>query len=104
MHFDENFRPIACTRQRHDELPARRRRTPIGQSSTRELLGIVDKTSVVVTRTGSNLTANPLGTPVHSFVTDQTYSLLFQRFLEDQAEPHVELRLELYACKCRLTS
>ena len=40
-----------------------------------ELAGIVDQTSVVATRSGNNLTANPLGTPLHSLVTDQTYSL-----------------------------
>jgi len=39
------------------------------------LAGIVDSTSIVATRSGNNLTANPVGTPLRSFVTDQTYSL-----------------------------
>jgi len=41
------------------------------------LAGMVDSTSVVATRTGNNLALNPLGTPLHSYVTDPTYSLFF---------------------------
>ncbi|HLK19631.1 MAG TPA: carboxypeptidase-like regulatory domain-containing protein, partial [Bryobacteraceae bacterium] len=76
VHFDDNFRPIACT----DAITSNC--LPSAQNANwasvyTELLGIVDKTSVVVTRSGSNLTANPLGSPVHSYVTDQTYSIYF---------------------------
>lgn len=42
-----------------------------------EVLGMVSATSIVATRTGANLTANPIGTPVRSFVTDQTWSIYF---------------------------
>jgi Carboxypeptidase regulatory-like domain len=40
-------------------------------------LGLVGASSIVVTRTGADLTANPLGEPVHSLVTDQTWSIYF---------------------------
>lgn len=42
-----------------------------------QVLGMVSASSIVVTRTGANLTANPLGTPVRSFVSDQTWSIFF---------------------------
>ncbi|MBV9760720.1 MAG: carboxypeptidase regulatory-like domain-containing protein [Acidobacteriaceae bacterium] len=42
-----------------------------------QVAGLVEATSIVVTRTGADLTANPLGTPVRSFVTDQTWSIFF---------------------------
>jgi hypothetical protein len=74
VHFDENFRPVACSDSVTSNcLPASQNGNWAALYS--QMLGIVDKTSIVVTRTGSNLTANPPGTPVHSFVTDQTYSL-----------------------------
>jgi len=76
VHIDQNFQPIACTSSIVTNcLPS----AQVGSwnSLYSQVLGIVDSTSVVVTRTGSNLTANPIGTPVHSYVTDQTYSLFF---------------------------
>jgi hypothetical protein len=39
------------------------------------LAGMVSASSIVATRTGANLTANPIGTPVHSSVSDQTFSM-----------------------------
>jgi len=42
-----------------------------------DVTGMVDTTSVVVTRGGSNLTANPIGTPLHSYDIVQEYSLYF---------------------------
>jgi hypothetical protein len=42
-----------------------------------QVLGIVDSTSIVVSRSGANLTANPLGSPVQSVIHDPTYSLFF---------------------------
>jgi hypothetical protein len=42
-----------------------------------QVLGIVDSTSIVVSRTGSSLTANPLGSPVRSILDDPSYSLFF---------------------------
>lgn len=42
-----------------------------------EVLGMVDNTSVVVSRTGTNLNANPLGSPVRSELHDPSYSLYF---------------------------
>lgn len=42
-----------------------------------DVMGLVADSSVVATRTGSNLTVNPLGTPVRSQVSDQTWSIFF---------------------------
>jgi hypothetical protein len=42
-----------------------------------DVLGIVDVSSVVATRSGANLTLNPLGTPARSFVTVNTPSVYF---------------------------
>ena len=42
-----------------------------------QVLGIVDSTSIVVSRSGANLNANPLGSPVQSVIQDPTYSLFF---------------------------
>ncbi len=92
VHFDENFRPVACSDTVTTNcLPSAQNGAWAGVYS--ELLGIVDKTSVVVTRTGSNLTANPIGTPVHSFVSDQTYSL----FINDawKIRPNITISLGL---------
>lgn len=81
VHFDDNFRPVACSDSVTTNCLPSAQNTNWANAYT-ELLGIVDKTSVVVTRTGSNLTANPIGTPVHSFVSDQTYSLYFNDSLK----------------------
>jgi len=58
-----------------------------------EIAGIVDQTSVVATRYGNNLTANPLGTPLRSFVLDDTYSL----FINDswKVRPNITISLGL---------
>ncbi len=42
-----------------------------------QMAGLVGASSIVVTRTGSNLAANPIGEPVHSLVTDNTWSIFF---------------------------
>ena len=42
-----------------------------------DVTGMVDTTSVVATRSGADLTANPLGTPLHSYDIVQEYSLYF---------------------------
>lgn len=42
-----------------------------------EVAGLVSATNIVVSRTGANLNANPLGDPVRSVLTDPTYSLFF---------------------------
>ncbi|MGC1913257.1 MAG: hypothetical protein WA660_15575, partial [Candidatus Acidiferrales bacterium] len=42
-----------------------------------DVLGIVDVSTVVATRSGSNLSLNPLGTPARSFVTVNTPSAYF---------------------------
>jgi hypothetical protein len=58
-------------------------------SNYAQVAGMVAASSIVVTRTGSNLTANPINTPVHSFVSDQTFSM----FLSDtwKIKPNVTL-------------
>jgi hypothetical protein len=42
-----------------------------------DVLGIVSSDQVVATRTGSALNLNPIGTPVRSYVKDQTYAIYF---------------------------
>jgi hypothetical protein len=42
-----------------------------------DILGLVSSSTVVATRKGTNLQVNPLGTPVHSNVSDQTWSVFF---------------------------
>ncbi len=42
-----------------------------------DLLGLVSSTNVVVTRQGAQLSANPIGTPVHSNVRDNLWNLYF---------------------------
>jgi len=74
IHFDQNFRPTACTDTVTTNcLPSSYNSSWAGVYS--ELLGMVDKTSIVVSRTGSSLTANPIGTPVHSIMSDPSYGL-----------------------------
>jgi len=50
---------------------------PTWKSWYGELLGIVGQSSVVATRTGKDLSLNPLGTPLRSFDIDDNYSLYF---------------------------
>jgi hypothetical protein len=74
VNFTPAYLPVACTSTIVTSC------LPSGQlgdfeQSYAELAGIVDTTSIVATRTGANLTANPIGTPLRSFVTDQTYAL-----------------------------
>jgi hypothetical protein len=76
VNFTPAFQPVPCAGSVVTNcLPAGQ----IGNwnQSYAELAGIIDDTSIVASRTGSNLTANPPGTPLHSYVTDQTYSLFF---------------------------
>ena len=92
VNFSPAYQPIPCAGSVVTNcLPA----SEVGSwnSSTPRWRALWINTSVVVSRTGNNLTANPLGTPLHSYVTDQTYSLVYQRFLEDQTEHHHKLRL-----------
>ncbi len=42
-----------------------------------EGLGFVSTSSIVVTRSGNDLTLNPQGIPVHSYLNDNAYSLYF---------------------------
>ena len=78
VNFTPSFQPVPCAGNVVTScLPS----SEIGSwnSLYSQLAGIIDTTSVVATRSGNNLAVNPLGTPLHSFVTDQTYSL----FLND---------------------
>jgi hypothetical protein len=76
INFGPNNQPIPCTASVTTNcLPSSQ--VSNWNSLYAQVAGIVDSTSVVVTRTGNNLTANPLGTPLHSYETDQTYSLFF---------------------------
>jgi hypothetical protein len=74
VNFTPAFQPVACGGSVVTNcLPS----SEVGSWNQlySEMAGIVDSTSIVATRTGNNLTVNPLGTPLRSFVTDQTYSL-----------------------------
>ena len=74
VNFSPAYQPIPCAGSVVTNcLPS----SEVGSwnSLYAQVAGIIDSTSVVATRTGNNLTANPLGTPLHSYVTDQTYAL-----------------------------
>ncbi len=76
VDFTQAYQPVPCTSGVTTNcLPA----ASIGSwnSLYSQLAGIVDSTSIVVSRTGANLTANPLGSPVRSVLTDPSYSLFF---------------------------
>jgi len=71
-----DYQPLPCSAAVTSNcLPS----TSIGSwnSMYAQVLGIVDSTSIVVSRSGANLTANPLGSPVRSEIHDPTYSLFF---------------------------
>lgn len=74
--FSPQFQPIACTATLTSNcLPS----GEIGSwnSLYSQVLGLVSASSIVTTRTGSDLTANPIGTPVRSFVSDRTWNVFF---------------------------
>jgi hypothetical protein len=83
LHMTPDFEPQSCgggvTTQCLD--PASNSSSP-GEINTwkeyyADLLGIVNHSSVVATRTGPNLQLNPLGTPAASYVAVNTPSLYF---------------------------
>lgn len=70
------YEPVACTGTvTANCLPA----SELGSynSLATDVMGLTANSSVVVTRTGANLTANPLGTPVRSNVSDRTWNVFF---------------------------
>ena len=74
--IDQNYRPQACTSALTTNcLPSSYNGS--WESLYAQVAGIVDSTSIVVSRTGSNLQANPLGSPVRSVLTDPSYTLFF---------------------------
>jgi hypothetical protein len=76
VNFTPQFQPIPCGGGISANcLPS----TGIGSWNGLygQVAGLVGATSIVATRTGANLTANPIGTPVRSNVTDQTWSIFF---------------------------
>ena len=76
VDFSPAYQPIPCTTSLTTNcLPS----ASIGSwnSLYSQVAGIVDATNIVVSRTGANLTANPLGDPVKSVLTDPSYSLYF---------------------------
>jgi len=76
VDINQNFRPPACSSTLSGNcLPSAQNGS--WESLYAQVLGIVDSTSIVVSRTGANLTANPLGTPVKSLLSDPSYSLFF---------------------------
>ena len=73
INFTPQFQPTPCSSsQAANCLPS----SEVGSwnSLYAQVAGLVSASSIVATRTGSNLTANPINTPVHSNVTDQTWS------------------------------
>ena len=76
VNIDQNYRPQACTATLTGNcLPSTQNGS--WDSMYAQVLGMVDSTSIVVSRTGANLQANPLGSPVRSVLTDPSYSLFF---------------------------
>lgn len=76
INIDENYRPMACTATVTTGcLPSAYNGS--WNSMYAQVLGMVDSTSIVVSRTGANLAANPLGTPVKSQLHDPSYSMFF---------------------------
>ncbi len=76
VSFTPNFQPIPCGGGVSANcLPS----SEIGSWNGLygQVAGLVGASSIVATRTGSNLTLNPLGTPARSLVTDQTWSVFF---------------------------
>ncbi len=74
IHMTPTYQPLACT----DTLTANC--LPSSEisgwnSMYANVLGLISSATVVATRKGANLQLNPLGTPVHSDVTDQTGSV-----------------------------
>ena len=76
INFSPSQQPIPCAGAGSSNcLPA----TQVGAWNAlySDVTGMVDTTSVVATRSGADLTANPLGTPLHSYDIVQEYSLYF---------------------------
>ena len=76
VNFTPAFQPIPCSATLSSGcLPA----SEVGSwnEAYSELAGIVDSTSIVASRTGANLTANPPGSPVRSLIHDPSYGLYF---------------------------
>jgi hypothetical protein len=76
IDFTPDTLPIACSSSVTSNC------LPSGQlgnyeSFYAELAGMVQQAGTIVTRTGANLTANPLGTPMRSYSIVDTYSLYF---------------------------
>lgn len=76
INFSPHQQPIPCAGAASTNcLPAPE--VSSWNSLYSDLTGMVDTTSVVVTRSGTNLTANTLGQPLHSYDIVQEYSLFF---------------------------
>jgi Carboxypeptidase regulatory-like domain len=76
VQSDPNFEPIPCSDTVMSNcLPA----DHLGswKSLLAQSLGIVDAARIVATRTGANLSLQPLGQPVHSYDLLDTYDLFF---------------------------
>jgi len=76
VNFTPDTLPIACTSTVSTNC------LPSGSLGSYEnyyamLAGIVQQSGTIVTRTGADLTANPLGTPMRSYSIVDTYSLYF---------------------------
>jgi len=73
------YQPIGCTAAVTTNcLPADKVSTPGGWNALyAETLGMMDTATVVATRTGANLSLNPLGTPLASYQIVDTYSVYF---------------------------
>jgi len=76
IDINQNYRPMACSSTVTTGcLPSSYNGS--WESMYAQVLGMVDQTNIVVSRTGANLTANPLGSPVKSVLKDPSYSLFF---------------------------
>ncbi len=76
VNIDPSYVPFGCSDSVTTNcLPA----SSIGsyKSLYGQVLGLVSATNIVVSRTGANLTANPIGDPVKSVLHDPSYSMFF---------------------------
>ncbi|HTQ54789.1 MAG TPA: carboxypeptidase-like regulatory domain-containing protein [Bryobacteraceae bacterium] len=76
VNIDQNYRPMACSDAVSSGcLPSSFNGS--WNSLYAQVLGLASSTSVVVARSGANLAAQPLGSPVKSVLDDPSYSLFF---------------------------
>ncbi len=92
ISFSSAFQPVVCTTAlTHNCIPSSQLGTYNGFYA--DILGMVAQNNIVATRTGSNLTLNPLGSPVASYSHVENYSVYFNDAWK--ISPHVTINYGL---------